>query len=119
MTQASASPGCSEFKMQCAALDVLAFLSGDSSLVQNISKHLLALAIKFLSPRVADKLKGIAWALVEQMVVVDPDLAWLFVQELRNRVQTPHWDCSKWDKASTSECLGSASQRSALVTGQR
>ena len=84
VTQASASPGCSEFKMQCAALDVLAFLSGDSSLVQNISKHLLALAIKFLSPRVADKLKGIAWALVEQMVVVDPDLAWLFVQELRN-----------------------------------
>eukprot|EP00435_Cladocopium_sp_Y103_P029983 s2196_g7.t1 len=84
VTQASASPGCSEFKMQCAALDVLAFLSGDSSLVQNISKHLLALAIKFLSPRVADRLKGIAWALVEQMVVVDPDLAWLFVQELRN-----------------------------------
>ena len=58
VTQASASPGCSEFKMQCAALDVLAFLSGDSSLVQNISKQLLALAIKFLSPRVADKLKG-------------------------------------------------------------
>lgn len=41
----------------------------------------------------------------------------VFVQELRNRVQTPYWDCSKWEQASTSKCLGSNSERTAVATG--
>ena len=46
-----------------------------------------------------------------------PDL--IFVQDLRNRVQAAYWDCSRWDKAATSKCLGSSSERLALVNGTR
>lgn len=46
-----------------------------------------------------------------------PDL--VFVQDLRNRVQTAYWDCSKWSRAGTSKCLGSTSDRVALVNGSR
>ena len=80
MQNASVSSPSSELKLQSAAVDVLAFLSGDSSLVQTISKQLLAIAMKFLGRGVAHKLRGLAWVLAEQMVIVDPDLAWLFVQ---------------------------------------
>lgn len=41
----------------------------------------------------------------------------VFVQELRNRVQTSYWDCEKWPKASTSRCLGSTIETAGLVTG--
>ncbi|CAK9022077.1 TELO2-interacting protein 1 homolog (Protein SMG10) [Durusdinium trenchii] len=73
-----------ELKMQLAVLDVLAFLSGDSLLVQTISKELLAIGIKFLGPSVAPKLRVRARQLLENMVRVDPDLAWMFVEELQS-----------------------------------
>lgn len=44
-----------------------------------------------------------------------PDL--VFVQNLRSRIQIAYWDCAKWGKASTSKCLGSSSERLALVDG--
>jgi len=46
-----------------------------------------------------------------------PDL--VFVQDLRNRVQTAYWDCGKWTRAGTSKCLGSASDTVALVKGSK
>ncbi|MEM7701064.1 MAG: cell wall hydrolase [Pseudomonadota bacterium] len=46
-----------------------------------------------------------------------PDL--VFVQDLRNRVQTAYWDCGKWTRAGTSKCLGSASDTVALVNGSK
>ena len=44
-----------------------------------------------------------------------PDL--VFVQELRNRIQTAYWDCGQWKQAGTSKCLGSGAERLALVNG--
>ena len=43
-----------------------------------------------------------------------PDL--VFVQISRDRTQQAYWNCSRWPRASTSRCLGSAEATAALVT---
>lgn len=42
----------------------------------------------------------------------------IFVQQLRNRVQQPYWDCAKWPQASTSKCIGSSSETATLLLGK-
>ena len=41
----------------------------------------------------------------------------VLVQELRNRVQQPYWDCGQWAKASTSRCLSGGAEAARLVYG--
>ena len=41
----------------------------------------------------------------------------VFVQQLRNRVQQPYWDCRRWAKASTSRCIDGGGHAARLVYG--
>ena len=55
-------------------------------------------------------------ASITRATLVDspPDL--VFVQISRDRTQQAYWNCSRWPRASTSRCLGSAEATAALVT---
>lgn len=54
-------------------------------------------------------------ATITRATLVDspPDL--VFVQISRDRTQQAYWNCSRWPRASTSRCLGSAEATAALV----
>lgn len=51
----------------------------------------------------------------DALAAAPPDF--VFVQELRNRVQQPYWNCDKWPKASTSRCLDPGSHAARLAYG--
>lgn len=51
----------------------------------------------------------------DALLASPPDF--IFVQELKNRIQTPHWNCAKWPRIATSKCLGSAEETARLALG--
>lgn len=51
----------------------------------------------------------------DALLASPPDF--IFVQELKNRVQTPHWNCTKWPRIASSKCLGSAEDTARLALG--
>lgn len=50
-----------------------------------------------------------------EIAAAPPDL--VFVKISRDRQEKAHWDCSRWPRASTSECLGSARDTVRLLFG--
>eukprot|EP00927_Polykrikos_kofoidii_P021885 TRINITY_DN20593_c0_g1_i1.p1 TRINITY_DN20593_c0_g1~~TRINITY_DN20593_c0_g1_i1.p1 ORF type:complete len:1396 (+),score=167.59 TRINITY_DN20593_c0_g1_i1:166-4353(+) len=66
------------FKAQFAAIDVLAFVAGDSTLVMDLTERLAAIGLKFLpATRVAERLRVPVRALLQALAQAEPDLLWL------------------------------------------
>ncbi|CAE8730813.1 unnamed protein product, partial [Polarella glacialis] len=74
-----------KLKAQLAALDALSFLAGDSVLMAGIAEQVLALALKFWAPDVADRLRRPAWTLLQCLAAADPDLLWLYLRPVVTR----------------------------------
>jgi len=72
-----------KLKAQFAALDVLAFLAGDSAMVQGITEELVVVGLKFVAVTAADRLRERAWVLLRVLAASDPDLLWLYLHGVR------------------------------------
>lgn len=60
-----------------------------------------------------DSLSEPAHITSETLVTRRPDF--VYVQEMRNRVRLAYWDCTKWSKAPTSQCLSTGAMAAELV----
>ena len=78
-----------KLKAQLAALDALAFLSGDTALVQGVTEELLVVALKFAASGTAECLRRRAWALLEPLAGADSDLLRLYVGAVTRRAELP------------------------------